>query len=253
MKRKYLFILLILIAVAAGTAYALFFTDKPAETAQKSQPKSTNTQKPEPKTQPEPTKIFDKTRFSIDDPASIWIVANKSRPLQPKNYAPTDLISVGNGQRMRAEAGQALNGMVQAAKTQGLIIKPLSGYRSYATQVSVYNNEVRTYGQATADTQSARPGTSEHQTGLAIDVGGGGCGIEDCFGNTAEGKWVADNAYKYGFIIRYTPDKVDVTGYRYEPWHVRYVGAELAAEMHNTNVKTLEEFFDLPAAPQYTN
>lgn len=154
---------------------------------------------------------------------------------------------------MRAEAGQALSNMIQAAKAEGLSIRPLSAYRSYTTQVSVYNNEVRTYGQATADTQSARPGTSEHQTGLAVDVGGGGCGIEDCFGETAEGKWVAANAYKYGFIIRYTPDKVGITGYRYEPWHIRYIGTGLAAEMHNTNIKTLEEFFGLPAAPQYTN
>ena len=113
------------------------------------------------------------------------------------------------------------------------------------TQDSVYKKEVATYGQAKADTQSAKPGYSEHQTGLAIDVGGGGCGIEDCFGETAEGKWLASNAYSYGFIIRYQAGKESITGYRAEPWHIRYVGTELSVEMNNTGIQTLEEFFNI--------
>jgi zinc D-Ala-D-Ala carboxypeptidase len=152
---------------------------------------------------------------------------------------------------MRKEAATALTDMIAAAQAESLTISPLSGYRSYNTQVSVYNNEVKRYGQSVADTQSARPGTSEHQTGLAIDVGGGGCGIEDCFGNTPNGKWVAANAYKYGFIIRYTPGKESVTGYRPEPWHIRYIGTELATEMRQKGAQTLEEFFELPPAPSY--
>jgi len=189
---------------------------------------------------------FDKTQHSIDDPGSIWVVVNKTRPLKPIEYAPTDLTAVGNGQLMRKEAAGALASLIAGAKAQGLTIAADSGYRSYATQVSVYNNEVKTYGQATADSESAKPGTSEHQTGWAVDVGGGGCNITDCFGNTAEGKWVAAHAYEYGFIVRYTADKVNVTGYRAEPWHIRYIGTDLSQEMHKQGVTTLEEFFGLP-------
>ena len=82
-------------------------------------------------------------------------------------------------------------------------------------------------------------------------MGGGGCGVEDCFGNTAEGKWVAANAYKYGFIIRYTSGKQQITGYRAEPWHIRYIGTDLSTEMQQKGALTLEEFFGLPAAPNY--
>lgn len=194
---------------------------------------------------------FDSRAHSTSDPASIWIVVNKQRPLNPKTYAPSDLTAVGSGQQLRAEAAGALKDMIAGAKSAGLTITPASAYRSYDTQVSVYNNEVKTNGQPVADSQSARPGYSEHQTGLAVDIAGGGCSIEDCFGTTAEGKWAAAHAYEYGYILRYTSDKTAVTGYRAEAWHFRYIGRELAAEMHRTGVKTLEEFFDLPAAPNY--
>ena len=190
-------------------------------------------------------KSFDKKKYSTDSPDSIWVVVNKKRPLSPTSYAPADLVFVGNNQQLRKEAAEALSKMLSEAKKANLTIQPLSGYRSYATQVQVYNNEVAAYGQAVADTESARPGYSEHQTGLAIDVGGGGCGIEDCFGSTHEGKWVAENAYKYGYIVRYTEPKQAITGYRAEPWHIRYVGSELSMELHNNNIATLEEFFNL--------
>ncbi len=188
---------------------------------------------------------FNKSLYSIDEPTSVWIVVNKSRPLNPLSYTPTDLYSVGNGQYLRKSAAQALATLIVDAKKQGLHINPLSGYRSYQTQVRVYGNEVLKYGQQIADTESAKPGYSEHQTGWAIDVGGGGCGIEDCFGKTAEGMWLATNAYKYGFIVRYTAAKQSITGYRAEPWHIRYIGQELASEMHKTGQSTLEEFFGL--------
>ena len=120
-------------------------------------------------------------------------------------------------------------------------------------QVSVYNNEVKTYGQATADKQSARPGYSEHQTGLAVDLEPASrqCEVQDCFASTIEGKWLAVNAYLHGFIMRYPPGKEAVTGYKQESWHFRYIGKELAAEMKQQNITTLEEFFGLPAAPNY--
>jgi D-alanyl-D-alanine carboxypeptidase len=233
--------------IIGGPMYVLFLKDEPSKpTASQSKPSAVETIPQDP-VEPE----FDKNKYSHDDVTSIWVVVNKQRPIDPINYAPNDLVGVGGGQLLRKDTATAFENLVAGAKTQGLIINPLSGYRSYNTQVSVYNNEVRTYGQAVADTQSARPGTSEHQTGLAIDVGGGGCGVEDCFGDTPHGKWVAANAYKYGFIVRYVPGKESITGYRAEPWHIRYVGSELAAEMHEKGVQTLEEFFGLPAAPSY--
>jgi D-alanyl-D-alanine carboxypeptidase len=188
---------------------------------------------------------FDKTTHSTTDATSIWVIVNKKHPLNPLQYTPTDLTLLPHTQYMRAEAAAAVTKLVDEAGKQGLVLHTLSGYRSYATQVTVYNNEVSSYGQATADTESARPGYSEHQSGWSVDMGGGGCGIEDCFGNTAEGKWLAANAYQYGFIIRYPADKVAVTGYRYEPWHIRYIGADLSKEMHDKGVETLEEFFNV--------
>lgn len=234
--------------VVGGPAYILFVRGEPAkqQNATTEQSNSENQKTPEAQ---EP--VFDKNKLSLDDPASIWVVVNKQRPLSPKTYAPTDLVSVGGGQQLRKEAAAGFAALVATANAEGLTINPLSGYRSYNTQVTVYNSEVKRYGQAVADTQSARPGTSEHQTGLGIDVGGGGCGIEDCFGDTAEGKWVAANAHKYGFIVRYVSGKEAVTGYRSEPWHIRYIGVELATEMYEKGVQTLEEFFGLPAAPNY--
>lgn len=246
MKQK-LGILFLVLAVGA-TGYYLFKNDArpapPNSVTESSKPTdSTTDQKPD--------ASFDKKKYSVDDVTSIWVVVNKQRPLNPKTYVPNDLVTVGGGQQLRKEAATALQELISAAKADGLGISPLSGYRSYNTQVSVYNNEVVTNGQAVADTQSARPGTSEHQTGLAIDVGGGGCGIEDCFGDTPSGKWVAANAYKYGFVVRYTTGKQSITGYRAEPWHIRYIGTELSIEMKKQGVVTLEEFFDLPAAPNY--
>lgn len=254
MKHKRILICVVLLVLAGIGIYTFTSSDSTDKTPTAKLTKDTKA--PDTPSAPEketPPPAFNKSQYSLDEPTSIWVVANKARPLQPKDYAPNDLISVGGGQRMRKEAANALVQLFAAAKAQGYTLKPLSGYRSYGTQVSVYNNEVRTNGQTVADTQSARPGTSEHQTGLAIDVGGGGCGIEDCFGNTPEGKWLAANGYKYGFIIRYPESKMSVTGYRYEPWHIRYIGSALATELHNTGTQTLEEFFNLGPAPKYTN
>lgn len=201
---------------------------------------------------------FNKSRFSIDDPKSSWVVVNKTRPLSPKTFAPSNLIVPkvtlrSSGMQLEKSAGRALEAMFKAAKKDSVNLMLASAYRSYSTQVSVYSNEVKQFGQKTADTQSARPGYSEHQTGLAADVApaSGNCVIDDCFGQTKEGKWIAANAYKYGFIIRYPENKQLITGYRPEPWHIRFIGTELSQEMKNQNILTLEEFFGLPAAPDY--
>ncbi len=201
------------------------------------------------------TKDFNKTRFSITDPDSIWVVVNKNRPL-PDGYEPSDLIvpsvrlrldSTNQQMKFRRAASGALQEMFTAADRAGVTLVFGSGYRSAALQKQFYDNYVAQDGQAAADRYSARPGTSEHQTGLSFDATNirGECHLETCFKNTPEGKWLAQNAYKYGFIIRYPDGKEAVTGYQYEPWHMRYVGKELAAEMSRQNIVTLEEFFDL--------
>ena len=249
MKKKYLIIGVVVIVLGLA-AYLLFKNDQATAPAP-----STNNSKPVDNTGTTPAATspaaFDKTKYSLTDPNSPWVVVNKTRPLQPKTYAPTDLTSVGNGQQMHREAAEALQQLFAGAKQAGLTVTAASAYRSYNYQIQVYNSEVQTYGQAVADSESARPGTSEHQTGWAVDVAGGGCSVEDCFGDTAEGKWVAAHASEYGFILRYPQGKEAVTGYRYEAWHIRYVGTDLAQEMKRQNSLTLEEFFGLPAAPNY--
>jgi D-alanyl-D-alanine carboxypeptidase len=194
---------------------------------------------------------FDKKQYSPTKPSSPWVIVNKSHPLSPIDYAPADLTTVGYGQYMAAPAAQALEAMLDGAKAAGYTVTPASGYRSYQTQVHVYANEVNSFGQAVADTESARPGYSEHQTGLAMDLASGGCSITDCFADTPGGKWVTANAYKYGFILRYPADKVEITGYRYESWHFRYVGVGLATQLHKDNVETLEEFFGVSGGTSY--
>lgn len=207
---------------------------------------------------PTPSPSFDRSALSIDDPASLWVVSNKRRPLQPTDFVPPDLVPVPvaytNAPSLRREAADAAVAVVQAARDEaGLELLSLSAYRSYGVQVSVYNGVVAQQGQQAADLVSARPGHSEHQTGLAIDFGSQPqvCSLQPCFGETPHGIWLAENAHRFGFVLRYPDGATPVTGFSYEPWHFRYVGLELAAEMRATGVATLEEFFGLPAAPDY--
>jgi D-alanyl-D-alanine carboxypeptidase len=205
---------------------------------------------------------FNKNAHSLTNPSSIWVVANKQRPLDPKTYAPSLTVpqiplrsNITSDERQVAKVmATPLESMVNDAKNDNIAFDLESGYRSYDFQVALYNRYVQQQGKAVADSQSARPGFSEHQTGLAADLGGKSkpaCNVEACYGDTPEGKWLVANAYKYGFIIRYPSDKAGVTGYIYEPWHIRYVGTYLATEMHNQHVETLEEFFGLGSAPDY--
>ncbi len=151
---------------------------------------------------------------------------------------------------MRPEAASALQQLFADYTAQtGDHYTVVSPYRSYSTQVSVYNGWVAKLGQTQADRQSARPGTSEHQTGLAVDID---TAVSQSFGATPPGQWLAANSYRYGFVLRYPDGAEAVTGYEYEPWHFRYVGVALATEMHDTGIQTLEQFFGLPSAPDYT-
>jgi D-alanyl-D-alanine carboxypeptidase len=197
---------------------------------------------------------FNKTQFSLTDPNSIWIIVNKNHPL-PASYIPGDLVDVNVPKRpdktaeelrLKKEAATHMQDLVNGAKAEGINLVLGSGYRSYAQQQYYHDNYAATSGTAEADKFSAMPGKSEHQTGLAADLStaSGNCYLDLCFANTEEGKWLAANAYKYGFIIRYQQGKEAIDGYQYEPWHVRYVGIDLANQVHDTG-QTLEEFFSI--------
>lgn len=220
-------------------------------------PKTSATPSQTTTTTPTPTPAFDKSAHSIDDPNSIWVVSNKLRPLNPVEFAPSDL-SMPSGveneftQPLREPAARAVEQLTAAAATAGVNLRIISAYRDSATQQSLYSKYVNRDGQAAADTYSARPGHSEHQTGLAVDFDDhGSCYLATCFADTAAGQWLATNAATYGFVLRYPNGAEATTGFQFEPWHFRYVGPELAAEMKRTNTITLEEFFGLPAAPGY--
>lgn len=206
-----------------------------------------------PRVSPQPTPGIDLTAFSTTDPASPWVVVNKTHPLRPATYTPGDLVIV-RGYSIRSIAAGDLTALLAAATADGVKLTLRSTYRSYATQRTVYGGLVAQDGQGPADRISARPGFSEHQTGLAIDFGSSSdsaCDFEDCFGTTAEGRWLATNAHDFGFIVRYTADNQAITGYAPEPWHVRYVGRPLAAAMAATAVTTLEQVFGVDGGTEY--
>ncbi|MEG1411273.1 MAG: M15 family metallopeptidase [Terrisporobacter sp.] len=166
------------------------------------------------------------------------LVVNKDYGL-PSNYAP-------DSGSEDTEAMEAFNEMKAAAKKDGIIINLRSGYRSYYTQVQLYNDYVRRDGKEAADRYSAIPGFSEHQTGLALDITTGNSkkSIGPWFDETPQAKWLYENAYKYGFVLRYPKGKEDVTGYMYESWHYRYIGKE-DSKNFKMNDLTLEEYLGL--------
>ena len=160
------------------------------------------------------------------------LIANKSYPL-PSDYNP--------GTDPTAKA--ALDTMIAAAAQENISLWSRSGFRSYDTQKILYDSYARRDGAAAADRYSARPGYSEHQTGLAFDLNS----LSQSFAETAEGKWLAAHCTEYGFIIRYPKDKEDVTGYLYEPWHVRYLGIDTAKAVADSGL-TLEEYLGITSA-----
>jgi zinc D-Ala-D-Ala carboxypeptidase len=199
-------------------------------------------------------------QFSLTDPASPWVVVNKHRPLQPADYAPADLVqpnvpvtASGQARLLNSTTAAAAEVMFAAAARDGVVMVLASGYRSYATQVATYNGYVAARGQADADTASARPGYSEHQSGWAFDIGdgGGACGFEPCFADQPAAVWAKANGHRFGFVVRYPLMFHLITGYYYEPWHLRYIGVEAATDMVRRGINTVEEYFGLEAAPGY--
>lgn len=187
----------------------------------------------------------------VTNPDSIYVVVNKER-FFPEGYEPTDLVEPQvkfsfdephEKRQMRKEAATALEELFQLAEDDGITLNAVSGYRSAQRQTSLYNNYVQTKGEEYANKVSAKPGTSEHQSGLTIDVSSPSVGnqLEQVFGESEEGKWLAAHAHEAGFIIRYPEDGESITGYIYEPWHIRYVGKEAAAAIYEQGT-TLEQF-----------
>ncbi|WP_144671194.1 D-alanyl-D-alanine carboxypeptidase family protein [Arthrobacter sp. U41] len=207
-----------------------------------------------------PARSTAKPRHSLTDPASPWVVVNKHRPLSPAAYVPANLVrprvrvaTSGEAALLNSTTAAAAEKMFAAAAGAGVTMTLASGYRSFATQTSTYNGYVNSRGQAAADTASARPGYSEHQTGWSFDIGdgGGACSFQPCFADQPAAVWAKANGHRFGFVVRYPWMLHDITGYFYEPWHLRYVGVEAAGEMKTRGIATLEQYFGLEAAPAY--
>lgn len=209
--------------------------------------------KPEPTTEETPVEIPDGLVLEVvAEPASLTVLVNKQRKL-PEDYTPDNLVvpnvpfifpEKSDKRKMRKEAAEALEQMFAAAKADGVELAGVSGYRSHAYQKELFARYVKKDGLEVARTYSAYPGTSEHETGLAMDISGidGKCAAESCFAGTKEAEWLAEHSAEYGFIVRYPLGKESITGYIYEPWHLRYVGVELSKEIFESGL-TLEEYF----------
>ncbi|GIP31941.1 D-alanyl-D-alanine carboxypeptidase family protein [Paenibacillus sp. J2TS4] len=193
-------------------------------------------------------------------PEAMSVLVNKQFKL-PDGYKPDDLVEPDvhfifseklEKRLMRKEAAEALELLFEGAKKDGYFLGGVSGYRSHEYQTSLFNRYVKQQGEEEARKVSAVPGHSEHQTGLAMDVSdsSGKCAAEDCFADMKESQWLAGHAHEYGFIIRYPKGKEEITGYSYEPWHIRYVGTDIAKEIYEQGI-TLEEYYNtIPVSAQ---
>jgi D-alanyl-D-alanine carboxypeptidase len=255
-----LIVVLLLVIGANGVFSSLA---EPNPSASPSPSKLSPTPTPADQLGSEPVSIFNPPIRSIDSPDSTWLVSNKHRPLSPIGYEPTTLrapnladpqIQNPSGQLLRDEVAWATERVATAMSNAGAGTLVLtSGYRPYDQQQAIYERTKNLQGFAVAEQLVARAGYSEHQTGLAADFSavGQGCVILVCFGQTEAGLWLSENAHLFGFIIRYPEGKEPITGFQFEPWHLRYVGIALALEMKEKGIQTLEEFWDLPASPDY--
>lgn len=184
------------------------------------------------------------------DPTDTLILVNKNNkaPAVPVTLVKPDVQptreAVSENIYMRPEAAAALEDLFEAAAQDGITLYATSGYRSYSTQKAIFERKLERMDEKQANASVAKPGYSEHQTGLAMDIEGEttkGTGLTEAFGESPEGIWTAEHCAEYGFIIRYPKEKTNITGYIYEPWHLRYVGKEAAAEITELDV-TFEEY-----------
>ena len=180
----------------------------------------------------------------VANASAIDVVVNKTYCFDPLDWTPSDLTSIGGECQLRAEAAENYQAMLTAATNAGASFTPSSAFRSYSDQVSTYNYWVSANNSVeAADLVSARPGYSEHQTGLVVDLKSGSCVLE-CFATTSAYTWLTEHAADYGFIQRYPEKLTSITGYTTEAWHWRYVGTDIAHEMKRLDIKTLEVYKD---------
>lgn len=196
---------------------------------------------------------------SITAASSTWVLVNKRNAVSPLSYAPSDLVvpsmAYANGHRLRSEAAGALSRMAAASVAEGAGRVGIdTAYRSYDTQKALYDKYLALRGRTWTDTWYMRAGYSEHQTGLAVDllpIGRASCTINDCIDETPQGVWLARNAWRFGFLLRYEEGRTSTTGMGFEPWHFRYVGGPLARAYRDGGWHTYEQFLGRPAAPTY--
>lgn len=196
---------------------------------------------------------------SIDTASSVWVLVNKRNGLSPKSFVPSNLVvpsmPYAGGHQLRSDAAAALARMASASYAEGAGRVGIdTAYRSYATQKALYDKYLALRGRTWTDTWYLRPGYSEHQTGLTVDllpIGRSNCTINDCIDETPQGVWLARNAWRFGFILRYEKGRTSTTGVGFEPWHFRFVGAPLAKGYRDGGWHTYEQFVDEPAAPTY--
>lgn len=244
-------IAIILITVGSYGAYQLFLTQprvgSPVDHGKDTEP--TARKDPVMVTLPN-TKSFRAIEQDYTKPDSLWLVVNKTRPI-PLDYVPVNLIIPGVDTRtdkgdeersVRSDIETPIEEMFKAASASGHSLMIGSAYRSAALQKYYFDHYAQVAGEAEANKYSARPGQSEHQTGLSIDITSTSleCYLDECFANTPDGQWLAANAHTFGFTLRYPKNKEATTGYQFEPWHYRYVGVDLATALQKSSL-TLEE------------
>ncbi len=236
MKKKWIIYLLLIVALTIISILIIFIVLKNNRDNNVNLDDTYMLDKKEDTSSEDVSKISESPKY-IDN----VIIVNKSYPL-PRDFVPDNLVSINERVQVTSETYEAFELLQSDAIALGLNIYASSGYRSYDIQNDIYNNYVNLDGQEIADTYSARAGYSEHQTGLAIDLNT----IDMSFDGTDESEFVKNNCYKYGFVIRYPKAKEDITGYMYEPWHIRYVGNVLAEKLYNNgDWITFEEYFNI--------
>ncbi len=184
---------------------------------------------------------------SIDTASSVWVLVNKRNGLSPKSFVPSNLVvpsmPYADGHKLRSDAAAALARMASGSYAAGVgRIGIDTAYRSYATQKALYDKYLALKGRTWTDTWYLRAGYSEHQTGLTVDllpIGRSNCRINDCIDETPQGVWLAKNAWRYGFILRYEKGRTSTTGVGFEPWHFRFVGAPAGQGLHRRRLAHL--------------
>jgi len=247
-KNKRINYFILLIIIASGIGFAFYMVNSATDYAL-NYPENSNDNNNIPNNQNNNKNEFREPSYDNAKPADITkgnlILVNKENYL-PRDFVPSNLVNIepnhGRAGQIKAEVYEAFKKMDTEARLEGLDLYITSFYRSWERQNTIFNDFVRRDGVEMAETYSARPGHSEHQTGLALDIVAGVGGVMRGFEHTMEYSWLIANAHNFGFILRYPKGKTHITGFIYEPWHWRYLGVEMATRVRNSNL-TFDEFY----------